>query len=91
MMRGVRHRHFIAAIICILGLLITLFKVHSTPQPISTMGITTRFSITKDKLTSRATTITATTPKERQSGQLAQSPRSGRVNSLIAKINLPRA
>jgi hypothetical protein len=65
MMWGVRHRHFIATIICILGLLITLFKVHSTPQPITTMGITTHSLITKDKSTSRATAVTAATPKKR--------------------------
>ncbi len=55
------------------------------------MGITTRASSSKDKPTSRAIIAIAATPKERQSKQLAKSPRTVSVNPLIAKINLPRA
>jgi hypothetical protein len=64
---GVGHRrHFIAAIIGNLGLLIACFNAHSTPRPIiSTMGMTTRSLITKNKPTSKITVATAATPKER--------------------------
>jgi hypothetical protein len=64
---------------------------HHTPQLIATMGITTCASTSKENPTSRATIVTAATPKERRSKQLAKSPRTVNVNPLIAKINLPGA
>jgi hypothetical protein len=55
------------------------------------MGITTRALTSKEKPTSRATIVTAATPKERRSKSLAKSPRTVNVNPLIAQINLPGA
>jgi hypothetical protein len=71
------------------GLLYTLIYVNPTPQLIATMGITTCALISKDKPTSRAIVTTAATPKECRSNQLAKSPRSVNINSLLAEINLP--
>ncbi len=53
------------------------------------MGITTCALISKDKPTSRAIITTAATPKEQRSKQLAKSPCTAQVNSLLAEINLP--
>jgi hypothetical protein len=75
----------------IIGLFCTLININSRPRLIATMGITTRASTSKDKPASRATIVTAATPKECRSKQLAKSPRTVNVNPLIAEINLPGA
>jgi hypothetical protein len=66
-----------------------LIHVNPTPGPFSTMGITTCASTSKDKPTSRAIITNAAMPKKGQSEQLAKSPRTANVNSLLAEINLP--
>jgi hypothetical protein len=63
--------------------------VNPTPRPLTTMGITTRASTSKDKPTSRAIITTAAIPKEQRSKRLAKSPCTVDVNSLLAEINLP--
>ncbi len=73
----------------LIGLFGSFIYVNTTPRVISTMGITTHASISKDKPTSRAIITTAITPKEQQSKQLAKSPCTAQVNSLLAEINLP--
>jgi hypothetical protein len=73
----------------ITALLYHLVYVNPTPGLITTMGITMRTLISKDKPTNRAIITTAATPKEQRSKRLAKSPRSVNVNSLLAEINLP--
>ncbi len=73
----------------ITALLFHLTYVNPTPGLSTTMGITMRASISKDKPTSRAIITTTATPKEQRSKRLAKSPRSVNVNSLLAEINLP--
>jgi hypothetical protein len=75
--------------LCFIGLISLLIYVYTTPGSITTMGITMRTLISKEKPTSRAIITTTATPKERRSVRLAKSPRTGNVNSLLAKINLP--
>jgi hypothetical protein len=60
----------------------------STPI-LTTMGITTRAAIAKEKQTSKAITTTTATPKERRFERQSKSPRSANVNSLLAEVNLP--
>jgi hypothetical protein len=75
--------------LCFIGLISLVIYVYTTPGSITTMGITMRASIFKKKPTSRAIITTTATPKEWQSKQLAKSPRTGNINSLLAMINLP--
>jgi hypothetical protein len=73
----------------IIALLCSFINVNPTPGTSTTMGITTCATTVKDKPTSKAITTTAATPKERRSEQLAKSPHTININSLIAEINLP--
>jgi hypothetical protein len=73
----------------LIGLFGSFIYVNTTPRVISTMGITMRALISKDKPTSRVIITTAATPKEQQSKQLSKSPCTAHVNSLLAEINLP--
>jgi hypothetical protein len=77
--------------LCFIRLISSVIYVYATPGSITTMGTTTRALISKTKLTSRAIITTTATPKEQQSEseKLAKSPRTGNVNSLLAKIKLP--
>jgi hypothetical protein len=75
----------------IFALLYHLVYVNPTPGLITTMGITMRALISKDKPTSRAIITTAATPKEQRSMRLAKSHRTINVNPLNAEINLPGA
>jgi hypothetical protein len=73
--------------------LIIILNVSSSYQPLSTMAITTRSTITKEKPISRALIVTATTPfkrhQKRRSERLARSPQTSNVNNHLAKINRP--
>jgi hypothetical protein len=82
---GVMHMilFFIFAFLC------PLIYVNPSPGLLTTMGITMRTAIAKEKPTSRAITTTAATPKEWRSGRQSKSPRSVNLNSLLAEINLP--
>jgi hypothetical protein len=73
----------------ITGLFGSFIYANTTPGVFSTMSIKMRASISKDKLTSRAIITTATMPKEQQSEQLAKSPCTAHINSVLAEINLP--
>jgi hypothetical protein len=65
-----------------------LIYVNPPPQLLTTMEITMRAAIAKEKPTNKAITTTVATPKERRSERQSKSPCSVNVNSLLAEINL---
>ncbi len=75
------------------SLLFAIINVNPTLQYSPTMAIATRSLINKEKPASRALVAIAPSPVERhqeqRSKQLAKSPRTTNVNSLLAEINRP--